>query len=117
MSNAMNARSMTADRPPAAPVTMNAAARAGFGLGFRIYGLAGLLIAIVLVVSGMAYLAMGAQTEALQNYARVSQAETDAVSVGWEFTRVRRRMGVFVTSDDPSEIKFMTDHMKPGFPG
>ena len=65
----------------------------------------------------MAYLAMGAQTEALQNYARVSQAETDAVSVGWEFTRVRRRMGVFVTSDDPSEIKFMTDHMKPGFPG
>jgi methyl-accepting chemotaxis protein len=84
----------------------------GLSVGGRIYALCLGLILITVAVAALGYLGLSGQSQSLQQYIRVSTATKAAVSVGYEFTRVRRHVAIFAENGSDTEIKFLNDHNK-----
>jgi methyl-accepting chemotaxis protein len=84
----------------------------GLSVGGRIYALCLGLILITVAVATLGYLGLSGQGRSLTQYIRVSEATKAAVSVGYEFTRVRRHVAIFAENGAEVEIKFLNDHNK-----
>jgi methyl-accepting chemotaxis protein len=81
-------------------------------VGGRIYALCLGLILITVGVAGLGYFGLAGQGQSLKQYIRVSEATQNALNVGYEFTRVRRHVAIFVENGAEDEIKFLNDHNK-----